>query len=154
MIKKIQIHRTRIDHVCSRLMHAFHWPSIGRCERRADRGTCPHTAPTYLVRDNGVAYGWAFTSRIRATGMRDRSTCKGRPSAASSGRFAVAVSRFEFAVGTASSSGAVSASKHPPSQGWAPPGRQIVAAKRARDLVSAISCGSYLCLLLRPKPVL
>jgi hypothetical protein len=30
------------------------------------------TAPTYLVRDNDGAYGQAFTSRIRAMGIRDR----------------------------------------------------------------------------------
>jgi transposase InsO family protein len=30
------------------------------------------TAPTYLVRDNDGAYGWTFTSRIRAMGIRDR----------------------------------------------------------------------------------
>ena len=31
-----------------------------------------NTAPTYLVRDNDGAYGQAFTSRIRAMGIRDR----------------------------------------------------------------------------------
>jgi transposase InsO family protein len=30
------------------------------------------TAPTYLVRDNDGAYGQAFTSRVRAMGIRDR----------------------------------------------------------------------------------
>jgi transposase InsO family protein len=30
------------------------------------------TAPTYLVRDNDGAYGWAFTNRVRAMGIRDR----------------------------------------------------------------------------------
>jgi len=30
------------------------------------------TTPTYLVRDNDGAYGQAFTSRIRAMGIRDR----------------------------------------------------------------------------------
>jgi transposase InsO family protein len=30
------------------------------------------TAPTYLVSDNGSAYGQAFTSRIRPMGIRDR----------------------------------------------------------------------------------
>jgi hypothetical protein len=30
------------------------------------------TAPTYLVRDNDGAYGHAFTSRVRAMGIRDR----------------------------------------------------------------------------------
>ena len=30
------------------------------------------TAPTYLLRDNYGAYGLAFTSRIRAMGIRDR----------------------------------------------------------------------------------
>jgi hypothetical protein len=30
------------------------------------------TAPTYLVRDNDGAYGQAFTSRMRAMGIRDR----------------------------------------------------------------------------------
>ena len=30
------------------------------------------TAPTYLLRDNDGAYGLAFTSRIRAMGIRDR----------------------------------------------------------------------------------
>src|SRR5215467_13787161 len=29
-------------------------------------------APTYLVRDNDRAYGHAFTSRVRAVGIRDR----------------------------------------------------------------------------------
>ena len=29
-------------------------------------------APTYLVRDNDGAYGHAFTSRVRAMGIRDR----------------------------------------------------------------------------------
>src|SRR5262249_44711119 len=29
-------------------------------------------APTYLVRDNDGAYGQAFTSRVRAMGIRDR----------------------------------------------------------------------------------
>jgi Integrase core domain. len=31
-----------------------------------------NTAPTYLVRDNDGAYGHAFTSRVRAMGIRDR----------------------------------------------------------------------------------
>jgi transposase InsO family protein len=31
------------------------------------------TAPTYLVRDNDGAYGQAFTRRVRAMGIRDRS---------------------------------------------------------------------------------
>jgi len=31
-----------------------------------------NTAPTYLVRDNDGAYGQAFTSRVRAMGIRDR----------------------------------------------------------------------------------
>ena len=31
-----------------------------------------NTAPTYLVRDNDGAYGQAFTSQVRAMGMRDR----------------------------------------------------------------------------------
>ena len=31
-----------------------------------------NTAPTYLVRDNDGAYGQAFTSRVRAIGIRDR----------------------------------------------------------------------------------
>jgi transposase InsO family protein len=30
------------------------------------------TAPTYLLRDNDGAYGQAFTSRVRAMGIRDR----------------------------------------------------------------------------------
>jgi hypothetical protein len=30
------------------------------------------TAPTYLVRDNDRAYGWAFTNRVRTMGIRDR----------------------------------------------------------------------------------
>jgi transposase InsO family protein len=30
------------------------------------------TVPTYLVRDNDGAYGQAFTSRVRAMGIRDR----------------------------------------------------------------------------------
>jgi hypothetical protein len=29
------------------------------------------TAPTYLVRDNDGAYGWAFMNRVRAMGIRD-----------------------------------------------------------------------------------
>ena len=37
------------------------------------------TAPTYLVRDNDGAYGQAFTSRIRAMGIRDRPISRGRP---------------------------------------------------------------------------
>ena len=37
------------------------------------------TAPTYLVRDNDGAYGQAFTSRLRAMGIRDRPTSPRSP---------------------------------------------------------------------------
>ena len=37
------------------------------------------TAPTYLVRDNDGAYGQAFTSRVRAMGIRDRPISPGSP---------------------------------------------------------------------------
>ncbi len=38
-----------------------------------------NTAPTYLVRDNDGAYGQAFTSRVRAMGIRDRPTSPRSP---------------------------------------------------------------------------
>lgn len=37
------------------------------------------SAPTYLVRDNDRAYGHAFTSRVRAMGIRDRPIAPGSP---------------------------------------------------------------------------
>ena len=37
------------------------------------------SAPAYLVRDNDGAYGHAFTSRVRAMGIRDRPTSPGSP---------------------------------------------------------------------------
>jgi transposase InsO family protein len=51
------------------------------CDPAPDRGVAGEqiveafpwgTAPTYLVSDNGSAYGQAFTSRIRPMGIRDR----------------------------------------------------------------------------------
>ena len=37
------------------------------------------SAPAYLVRDNDRAYGHAFTSRVRAMGIRDRPISPGSP---------------------------------------------------------------------------
>ena len=37
------------------------------------------SAPAYLVRDNDRAYGQAFTSRVRAMGIRDRPISPGSP---------------------------------------------------------------------------
>jgi transposase InsO family protein len=37
------------------------------------------SAPAYLVRDNDRAYGHAFTSRVRAMGIRDRPISRGSP---------------------------------------------------------------------------
>jgi transposase InsO family protein len=37
------------------------------------------TAPRYLIRDNGGAYGLAFTGRVRAMGIRDRPISRGSP---------------------------------------------------------------------------
>ena len=37
------------------------------------------SAPAYLVRDNDRAYGRAFTSRVRAMGIRDRPISPGSP---------------------------------------------------------------------------
>jgi transposase InsO family protein len=37
------------------------------------------SAPAYLVRDNDRAYGRVFTSRVRATGIRDRPISPGSP---------------------------------------------------------------------------
>jgi hypothetical protein len=37
------------------------------------------SAPAYLVRDNDGAYGHAFTSRVRAMGIRDRPISPGSP---------------------------------------------------------------------------
>jgi hypothetical protein len=37
------------------------------------------SAPAYLVRDNDGAYEGVFTSRVRAMGIRDRSTSPGSP---------------------------------------------------------------------------
>jgi len=45
------------------------------------KDTFPWTsAPAYLVRDNDRAYGHAFTSRVRAMGIRDRPISPGSPS--------------------------------------------------------------------------
>jgi transposase InsO family protein len=44
------------DRLAQQIVEAFPWD----------------TAPTYLVRDNDGAYGHAFTSRVRAMGIRDR----------------------------------------------------------------------------------
>jgi magnesium-transporting ATPase (P-type) len=51
------------------------WPTTRKANRHSNVrvGTTPwDAAPTYLVRDNDGAYGQAFTSRIRAMGIRDR----------------------------------------------------------------------------------
>ena len=37
------------------------------------------SAPAYLVRDNDLAYGHVFTSRVRAMGIRDRPISRGSP---------------------------------------------------------------------------
>jgi len=37
------------------------------------------SAPAYLVRDNGRAFGHVFTARVRAIGIRDRSISPGSP---------------------------------------------------------------------------
>ena len=37
------------------------------------------SAPAYLVRDNDVAYGHVFTSRVRAMGIRDQPISSGSP---------------------------------------------------------------------------
>jgi transposase InsO family protein len=37
------------------------------------------SAPTYLVRDNDRTFGYVFTSRVRAMGIRDRPTSPGSP---------------------------------------------------------------------------
>ncbi len=37
------------------------------------------TAPRYLIRDNDGAYGYAFTGRVRAMGIRDRPISPGSP---------------------------------------------------------------------------
>ena len=47
------------------------WPVAARAQQIVE--TFPwNTALTYLVRDNDGAYGHAFTSRVRAMGIRDR----------------------------------------------------------------------------------
>ena len=54
-------------------------PTAGWLARQITEAFPWTSAPAYLVRDNDRAYGHAFTSRVRAMGIRDRPISPGSP---------------------------------------------------------------------------